>query len=203
MPLDARDATGYEPADASTAFFRPATAEDIPLVAEIEQCSYPADEAASPDALAYRQAHAGEFFLVGVAASEESPGEDEIVSYVCGTLTMADALTHESMTTHEPAGSTLCVHSVVVEGARRRKQIGTRTLRAYVRVVCERAPNVEKIVLLCKRELVGFYEGCGFKMVGPSDVEHGADQWYEMSQRTAFARAVFASAAEEGGERYV
>lgn len=72
-------------------FFRPCTAEDIPVVAEIEANSYPADEAASPENLAYRQANAGDFFLVGLQ-SGTSPvelGGDELVSYVCGTLTTA------------------------------------------------------------------------------------------------------------------
>ena len=63
------------------------------------------------------------------------PGADEIVSYVCGTLTTAAALTHDSMSKHELEGTTLCIHSVVTEGGHRRKHIGTRTLRAYMQWV--------------------------------------------------------------------
>jgi hypothetical protein len=33
-------------------------------------------------------------------------------------------------------------------------------------------------------------------MVGPSDVVHGADQWYEMAMKAAFARAIIANAPE-------
>ena len=115
-------------------FFRPCTAEDVPVVAEIESNSYPPDEAASPENLAYRQANAGDFFLVGVQSgtSPTQPGGDELVSYVCGTLTTADVLTHDSMSTHEPNGTTLCIHSVVTEGGHRRTKIGTKTLRAYL-----------------------------------------------------------------------
>lgn len=176
----------------STLFFRPCASEDIPVVAEIEGNSYPADEAASPENLAYRQANAGDFFIVGIqtGTSPTEAGGDELVSYVCGTLTTADVLTHESMSTHEPEGKTLCIHSVVTEGGHRRKQIGTRTLRAYMQWVVNNTPEVEKVLLLCKKHLIGFYEGAGFRVVGPSAVEHGADQWYEMAQKTAFARAV-------------
>lgn len=94
------------------------------------------------------------------------------------------------MSTHEPEGSTLCIHSVVTEGGHRRKHIGTRTLRTYMQWVVSNTPAVEKVLLLCKKELIGFYEGAGFRMVGPSEVVHGADQWYEMVQKTAFAAAV-------------
>ena len=105
--------------------------EDVPVVSEMEKNSYPPDEAASPENLTYRQANAGDFFLVGLKPNETT-GEDEIVSYVCGTLTSADVLTHDSMSTHEPTGKTLCVHSVVTEGGHRRTKIGTKTLRAYM-----------------------------------------------------------------------
>jgi hypothetical protein len=27
---------------------------------------------------------------------------------------------------------------------------------------------------------IGFYAGCGFEMVGPSDVVHGQEEWFEM-----------------------
>lgn len=186
------DRSAYSSLETSSIFFRPCTAEDVSVVAEIESNSYPPDEAASPENLAYRQANAGDFFLVGIQSGTSLvvPGGDELVSYVCGTLTTAEVLTHDSMSTHEPSGSTLCIHSVVTEGGHRRKHIGTKTLRAYVQWVVNNAPHVEKFLLLCKKELIGFYEGAGFRMVGPSEVVHGADQWYEMMQKAAFARAV-------------
>lgn len=39
------------------------SAEHVAEAAEIERASYPEDEAASPESLAFRQANAGEFFL--------------------------------------------------------------------------------------------------------------------------------------------
>ena len=195
MPLDDRTGGFHEVAESSL-FFRPCEAADVPRVAEIEANSYPADEAASPENLAFRQANAGDFFLLGVLSGAASGGGDELVSYVCGTRVASANLTHESMAEHDPAGATLCVHSVVTEGGHRRKQIGSKTLKAYVRWVVAANPDVETIALLCKRELVGFYEGAGFKMVGPSDVVHGADQWYEMAMKAAFARAIIANAPE-------
>ncbi len=37
---------------------------------------------------------------------------DEVVGFICGTLTAAERLTHRSMQHHEKEGRTLCIHSV-------------------------------------------------------------------------------------------
>ena len=210
MPLDDRTG-GFHHARRDTVFFRPCSPEDLPAVAEMEANSYPPDEKASPEALAFRQQNANEFFLVGMrmgdtearqaatlpAGDASASAADALVSYVCGTLTTGTTLTHESMSEHDPSGTTLCVHSVVTCGSSRREGIGTKTLRAYCRWVATRFEEIDVILLLCKKHLIGFYEGAGFKMVGESSVVHGADQWYEMRLKTAFVRAVVGNAAEE------
>ena len=178
-------------------FYRPATGDDLTVIAEIESNSYPPDEAASPENLRYRVENAGDYFLVGCSAGSGPVGADEIVSYVCGTLIKGETLTHESMSTHDADGDTLCIHSVVTEGGHRRKQIGTKTLKAYMRWITTATPQVERVLLLCKRNLIGFYEGAGLKMVGESDVVHGKDQWYEMEQSAARFRALVASTEQD------
>ena len=120
----------FTPLEPETLFYRPATGDDLTVIAEIESNSYPPDEAASPENLRYRVDNAGDYFLVGCSAGSGPGGADEIVSYVCGTLIKGETLTHESMSTHDSDGDTLCIHSVVTEGGHRRKQIGTKTLKA-------------------------------------------------------------------------
>ncbi|EIE27825.1 hypothetical protein COCSUDRAFT_83445 [Coccomyxa subellipsoidea C-169] len=41
-------------------------------------------------------------------------------------------------------------------------------------------PELTTVRLICKKDLIGLYSAAGFEMVGPSDVEHGKDPWYEM-----------------------
>ena len=41
--------------------------------------------------------------------------------------------------------------------------------------------NVKRIILICKKELKGFYNEVGFRLVGRSRVVYGKDQWYEMN----------------------
>lgn len=44
--------------------------------------------------------------------NEAASSSDELVGFVCGTLTKADRLTHESMQQHDMEDTTLCIHSV-------------------------------------------------------------------------------------------
>ena len=81
----------------------------------------------------------------------------------------------------------MCVHSVVVAGAWRRRGLGVRLLRAYVTKVEQLAPStpLRAFLLLCKLHLVGFYRRAGFSLIGLSPVEHGRDPWYTMRRPAA------------------
>ena len=188
--------------------YRTVVAEsDVERIAKIEEASYPADEKASFDALKFRAEQAREFFLVVVeedltppSSSERGRGEEKIVGYVCGTLSREDTLTKQSMKEHHADGTHLLIHSVCVEERRRRRKIGTKLLEAYLMYVKARNNDnknddrkdadgnkngvvVKKISLICKRELVRFYEDAGFEYKGPSLVCHGKDAWFECEMR--------------------
>ena len=53
----------------------------------------------------------------------------ELVGYVNGTLTSSASLTHDSMEKHEPSGTMLCIHSVVVPERFRRDKVATNMLK--------------------------------------------------------------------------
>ena len=61
---------------------------------------------------------AREAFLVAMKQSSASNGDscpsghEAMVGYICGTLSAAEKLTHESMSRHDPEGDMLCIHSV-------------------------------------------------------------------------------------------
>jgi hypothetical protein len=60
------------------------------------------------------------------AGSTTTASPSAVHRYVCGTCSSAATLTHESMSRHEPEGRLLCIHSVCVAEARRRKGVATR-----------------------------------------------------------------------------
>eukprot|EP01122_Echinamoeba_exundans_P002507 TRINITY_DN1244_c0_g1_i1.p1 TRINITY_DN1244_c0_g1~~TRINITY_DN1244_c0_g1_i1.p1 ORF type:complete len:151 (+),score=3.58 TRINITY_DN1244_c0_g1_i1:172-624(+) len=126
--------------------------------------------------LEYRLKSATPFFRV---ARDKMTGL--VVAYVCGTCSTAEKLQHESMFEHEPHGGLLCLHSVTTEASWRRKGLATALLRNYVDHILSTQPQIKKIALLTKFKSGGLYRECGFAMEGPSEVQHGQEQWYEMS----------------------
>ncbi|KAJ1743092.1 hypothetical protein LPJ78_001429 [Coemansia sp. RSA 989] len=71
----------------------------------IEKNGYPEDEAAGLDNTNYRFTHAPHLFYGAFAGNE-------LVGYIMSTQAASPLVTHESMSQHDPQGSTVCVHSV-------------------------------------------------------------------------------------------
>lgn len=102
------------------------------------------------------------------------------MGYVCGTKIAEHDLTYASMRTHEPDGRTLCIHSVCVHPALRRRGLATRLLRAYVaRLDARSRDDVATAVLIAKPDKVGLYQRVGFVDEGPSAVRHGGEEWHQ------------------------
>jgi arylalkylamine N-acetyltransferase len=121
----------------------------------VQVASYPPDEAATLEKLRMRIEQAPGQFLVALQLPQQTEaGDGTIVGYACGTLSNDDCLTHESMSTHDPSGTLLCIHSVVIAQPLRRRGLGSRLLGAYVRYASAMAPHAVEIRLLCKQQLV-------------------------------------------------
>ena len=92
------------------------------------------------------------------------------------------------MSLHEPGGDTLCIHSVVVDAAWRRKGLATWMLQNYLARVVE-AGVAARVLLICKENLLPFYTGAGFANLGKSDIVHGQDPWFLCALSTRRAGA--------------
>ena len=103
-----------------------------------------------------------------------------LTAYICGTLTAANELTHDSMSKHDPNGHTLCIHSMCVAAESQRKGIATRMLKVYLQYVQQSCPQAQTVQLICKERLIRLYESAGFVLIGPSSIVHGQDQWFSM-----------------------
>lgn len=53
-------------------------------------------------------------------------------------------------------------------------------MKEYVQYIQTKRPEIESIALISKKNIVPLYESSGFTLIGPSDVVHGADVWYEL-----------------------
>lgn len=157
---------------------------ELAEICALEASSYPPDEAASAGTLAFRLAHAGELFRVLRRRGAAADGGGGVAGYICGTAAAGgtESLTHESMSAHDGGGRVVCVHSVVVRAAGRRRGLGRAMLARYVAELraAGGGRRFERALLLSKEALVPFYEAAGFARAGPSAVQHGADAWIEM-----------------------
>jgi arylalkylamine N-acetyltransferase len=173
--------------------YRECAMEDIDQdIESMEREAYPEDEKASKESLRFRCERAKEFFLVAEKIDNTNANAKTIIAYCCGTLMKGTKLTHESMFAHDAEeGTTLCVHSVVCKRAMRRQKVATKLLKQYVKLIKAmnvlrasderdaKRPRLKSIRLLCKKELIAFYESCQFECLGVSDVLHGREKWFE------------------------
>jgi cyclin-dependent kinase-like len=97
----------------------------------------------------YRLEKAGGLFLLAVSAHS-----DAIIGYTCSTASTQEQLQEESMSLHEPGGSTVCIHSVCVAQEERRKGVATRMLKSYIQWVQQTCPEVTNMQLICKEHMV-------------------------------------------------
>lgn len=172
----------------------PTVASDLPWIIALETASYPAEEAASAASLQYRLSTAGEYFRSMWVNSE-------LVGFICGTR--CSEFTAASMSTHEPSGECLAIHSVAVRPELRRLGLGIRAVRAYIDTIstlAESDSTLSCIKLIAKAPLLQFYRKASFEIVGASTIEHGQDLWFEcvkdlrqidMVQVDAFSACLF------------
>ncbi|KAJ0399451.1 hypothetical protein ATCC90586_003796 [Pythium insidiosum] len=150
-------------------------AADVARVIAMEAASYPADEAADAAKIRFRLQQAPAFFRVARLRGDDGA----LVGFVNGTLSTEQTLTEHAMSTHDARGELLCIHSVVIDSAHRRRGLATKMLTAYVQYVVHECPQVRRIALIAKTPLVAFYVQCGFRVTRLSPVCHGQDPWFE------------------------
>ena len=138
--------------------------------------AYPTDEAGSFEAFAYRQAIAPGLFLGAYDQNDEK--RLRLLGFICSTLSKSETLTHESMSTHDPEGKTICIHSVCVDPGHQRQKLGSALLEEYIRRWTD--GPYDGISLIAHEELIKFYVAAGFKLIGRSEVVHGSKPWFEL-----------------------
>ncbi|KAI8378027.1 acyl-CoA N-acyltransferase [Radiomyces spectabilis] len=161
--------------------FEPAQLADLDRVHQLESSSYHPDEAASRQQLENR---------IGFAAMSDPAlftvmrCQGNIIGFICSTLTNNDLVTDESMSVHDPQGQTVCLHSVTIDHAYRRRGLAQAILNKWIdelRNVHDRRPEqkYKRIALLSRPYLLPLYESVGFKTLGQSVVQHGPEPWFD------------------------
>ena len=142
-----------------------ASGTDRAFILDLEQASFPLDEAATDESLKLRLIEAPQYFYI-LKKSEN------IIGFINGTCISGPELHHDSMTTHNPNGSILVIHSVVIKSNERRKHLGIRMIHKYISIMKNRKELIE-IRLLTKPKFIPLYLMAGFAYNGQSSVVHG------------------------------
>ncbi|KAI9503706.1 hypothetical protein GGI25_004586 [Coemansia spiralis] len=163
--------------------FRNLQSEDEVVAAyPIEAAGYPEDEAASLESMLYRFRNAPHLFLGAFDPS------GSIVAYIMSTQADSSFVTHDSMSKHDPKGSTACIHSVCVSPQWQRRGVASKLLALYpdsVRSYNSGFSNtsgpakITRLAMLARESLVPFYQHAEYKCLGQSSVVHGTERWYD------------------------
>ncbi|KAJ1668686.1 hypothetical protein IW140_002026 [Coemansia sp. RSA 1813] len=158
------------------------SADEVRAAYPFEVAGYSEEEAASLESMLYRFTNAPHLFF---GAFEPS---GTVIGYITSTQATSPLVTHDSMSTHDPKGSTACIHSVCVDPKWQRKGVATKLLELYPDTVRQYNSSVEdtsqkakiaRLAMLAREDLVPFYQQVGYTNLGQSSVVHGAEKWYD------------------------
>jgi ribosomal protein S18 acetylase RimI-like enzyme len=154
---------------------RHATIKDLDACDTIESASFAASEAASRVSLETRIKVFSDGFLVAEL-------DGKVVGQVNSGATNKDDITDEAfkqLIGHEAGGKHLVIFSLSVLPQYRHQGIATHLLRSLIQV--SRNEGRSTILLLCKLELISYYQRFGFVDCGKSASTHGGVPWHEMA----------------------
>lgn len=151
--------------------FAPVKSSELNRVFELESAGFPSDEAASLETINYRHKVASDLFIGAYDPSSQ------LIGYINATRSNTSSLEHQSMTTHQPEGPYILIHSVCIDTTQRRKGLATSLLKHYIELVKD---SCSELILVCHQELKPLYLAVGFLDQGKSELVHGGMAWWEM-----------------------
>ncbi|WP_285905604.1 GNAT family N-acetyltransferase [Pseudodesulfovibrio pelocollis] len=149
--------------------------DDLTACHTIEARSFPPLEAAWTSALRTRIETYPEGYLVAEL-------ENRVVGQINSGSTSKDDISDaefKQLVGHDPDGENIVIFSLSVLPEYRNRGIATRLLDGFVNHA--RDMGKHKVLLLCKEDLVPYYQRRGFAHGGLSASTHGGAVWHSMS----------------------
>lgn len=163
---------------------RTASYTDLDSIYDIESASFPNSEAATYASLAKRlQVFPDHHWVLEEDMNPDTSDNiaQKILGFIGTVVTSYDRIQDEMFTNanlHNSKGNWLAVLSLAIAPAHRNKGFASQLLREVIQKT--KANGKTGITLTCKKDLVGFYEGFGFKDVRISASGHGGAIWHDM-----------------------
>ncbi|KAF7587833.1 hypothetical protein BBP40_006656 [Aspergillus hancockii] len=179
-------------------FTRPLTAADLRSCVTVES-AFPEHERCSEEKFAYRLHRTPELCL-GLFVNKNN--NEQLIAHVIGIRSSSTAITDASMQMpsdwrshsagepvvvdgevigHDPRGTSVAVHSVVVLPEYQGTGVGKILVKRYVEYMRTAGIPAERIVLICHDYLIRFYESAGFEYQGPSPCKFIKGEWFNMT----------------------
>ncbi|KAG0133489.1 acyl-CoA N-acyltransferase [Tuber indicum] len=112
--------------------------------------------------------------------------KEYLLGHVIATKTLSSTVTESSMAVatsrnspHNPAGPTIALHSLAIQPAHQGRYLGSTLLQEYIQRMSV-GGCVQRIALIARDRLVGFYERFGFRCNGVSPVKFGGGGWMDL-----------------------
>jgi ribosomal protein S18 acetylase RimI-like enzyme len=154
---------------------RQVTPQDLDACYTVESICFPTEEAASHETIALRIDRFPQGFLVAQL-------DRLVIGHINSGATNQDDITDEEfkqLIGHEADGRNIVVFSLAVLPDYQRRGIAAALMEQFV--ARSRALGKERVLLLCKSELIRYYEKLGFRYVAQSLSSHGGATWHEMA----------------------
>ena len=147
---------------------------DVRSCHQIESLCFEPSEAATLEKIRTRQQQYPEGFLVADI-------DGQVIGFInCGSTDKPDLADEafKDMIGHDPMGKNLVIFSVAVMPENHKTGVSRKLMETFL----DKAEyqDKESVLLLCKSNLVSYYEKFGFKNCGESQSEHGGFSWWEM-----------------------
>ncbi|CAO1618528.1 unnamed protein product [Sympodiomycopsis kandeliae] len=194
-------------------FFDYVRAEEVGYCHGLEARAYDAEDQASKERMRYRQKNAPHLFfgafvpnappkVAGPLSVGHFSTPRKLIGFINGTA--SSNLSARSLAVHSVTNSEegieawlVCLHSIVVDEAYRRKGVGLRMLEEFMtrlrriedgrgdskRGSIEKPKGYECVALLCHQQSLRFFKKAGFQLQGISHVRCGSGGWIEMRRR--------------------
>ena len=153
---------------------RNVTAHDLDACFNVEsQCFLPS-EAASREKIKNRIKVFPQGFLVAEL-------DGSLIGHINSGSTDKEDITDEAfkeLVGHDNSGQNIVIFSLAVLPNFQKKGIARQLMARFIEQ--SRKLKKKKIMLICKSELIGYYQNYGFIYTGESASTHGGFKWHEM-----------------------
>ncbi|RPB02016.1 acyl-CoA N-acyltransferase [Choiromyces venosus 120613-1] len=165
-------------------YVRTLTLSDLEACAALEEAAFIPSERCPRETFSYRLKVCPELCF-GIFTIRRN--KEYLLGHAIATKTLSPSVTESSMaiatprySPHHPAGPTIALHSLAIQPAHQGRYLGTTLLQEYIQRMSIGGGCEQRIALIARDRLVGFYERFGFRCKGVSPVKFGGGEWMDL-----------------------